>query len=96
MMDSRTILLTLALTLPGVALAAPGKSGHKGESRTHTSSDSATSKEQAMGAAGRQVKGRVLSADLIEETPAPYYKIRVLTEKGRVKTVKVDAGRDAE
>ena len=91
MMDSRIILLILALTLPGIALAASGKSGHKGESRTH-----ATSKEQAMGAAGRQVKGRVLSADLVKGTPAPYYKIRVLTKKGRVKTVKVDAGRDAK
>ena len=51
------------------------------------------SKEQAIRIAQRQVSGKVLSANLVTRGPQQHYRVKMLTDKGRVKTVVVNAKR---
>ncbi len=95
-MNKHTVLLTLALTLPGITLSLLSKSVHSVEPKALIAQGGATSKKQAMSAASRQVAGRVLSATLIKTAPRPHYKVRVLTNNGRVKTVRVHAAHGAK
>lgn len=48
------------------------------------------SESAAVAAAQRAVKGRVLSVQLIESRGPPVYRVKILTEDGRVRTVHVD------
>lgn len=48
------------------------------------------SESTAVANALRVVKGRVLSVQLIESRGPPVYRIKILTENGRVRTVHVD------
>jgi len=48
-------------------------------------------KDQAINIAKRRNKGKVLSADLVRGKSKSYYKIKMLNDKGRVKTVKINA-----
>ena len=50
----------------------------------------AVSESAAVAAAQRAVKGRVLSVQLIESRGPPVYRVKILTEDGRVRTVHVD------
>lgn len=50
----------------------------------------AVSESAAVAAAQRVVKGRVLSVQLIESRGPPVYRVKILTENGRVRTVHVD------
>ncbi len=49
------------------------------------------SKEQAIAIAKRRHQGKVLSADLEQNKNAPAYRVKLLTDKGRVKTVRINA-----
>jgi uncharacterized membrane protein YkoI len=48
-------------------------------------------KDQAISIAKRRNNGKVLSADLVRGKSKSYYKIKMLNDKGRVKTVKINA-----
>ncbi|NQD38193.1 hypothetical protein HPT27_14280 [Permianibacter sp. IMCC34836] len=50
----------------------------------------AVSESAAVANALRAVKGRVLSVQLIESRGPPVYRVKILTEDGRVRTVHVD------
>lgn len=49
------------------------------------------SKGQAIAAVKNQMAGKVLSANLIKSQGPPVYRVKLLLEKGRVRTVFVDA-----
>lgn len=83
----RTTCLLLLSALLLVALPSP-VSGH---SLMPVLMASATvSESSAVAAALRAVKGRVLSVQLIESRGPPVYRVKILTENGRVRTVHVD------
>lgn len=48
------------------------------------------SKSDAISKVKSEVNGKILSADLIESKGPPVYKIKVLLDKGRVRSVYVD------
>lgn len=49
------------------------------------------SKAQAIEIARQSTDGKILSAKLITQEQQAFYKIKVLTEQGRIKTVRVNA-----
>lgn len=49
------------------------------------------SKEQAIAIAKSRYKGKVLSADLEHDNGTPAYRVKLVTDKGRVKTVRINA-----
>lgn len=51
------------------------------------------SKEQAVRIAKRRVDGKVMSAKLYSSGAASHYRVNILTDKGRMKTVVVNARR---
>lgn len=48
------------------------------------------SKAKAISAAQKNIKGKALSATLIESKGPPVYRVKVVLENGRVKTILVD------
>ena len=85
---ARTIcLLLLSASLLVAVLPSPAS----GQSLTPALMASASvSESSAVAAALRAVKGRVLSVQLIESRGPPVYRVKILTENGRVRTVHVD------
>ncbi|MEH6358863.1 MAG: PepSY domain-containing protein [Pseudomonadales bacterium] len=49
------------------------------------------SKAQAIDIARKRTNGKILSADLIRREQHTFYKIKVLTDQGRIKTLRVNA-----
>lgn len=49
------------------------------------------SKAQAIDIAKHRAKGKILSADLIRKEQQSFYKIKVLTDQGRIKTLRINA-----
>lgn len=83
----RTTCLLLLSALLLVALPSPAS----GQILMPVLMASATvSESSAVAAALRAVKGRVLSVQLIESRGPPVYRVKILTENGRVRTVHVD------
>lgn len=83
----RTTCLLLLSALLLVALPSPAS----GQTLMPVMMASATvSESSAVAAALRAVKGRVLSVQLIESRGPPVYRVKILTENGRVRTVHVD------
>ena len=80
-------LLPLALALSATSLSQP-VSGHN--LAPVTMAAATVSESSAVAAALRAVKGRVLSVQLIESRGPPVYRVKILTENGRVRTVHVD------
>jgi uncharacterized membrane protein YkoI len=52
------------------------------------------SRDQAAAAAQRQTGGRVLSVDKAESGRGAVWRVKVVTPKGEVRVVFIDAGRD--
>ncbi len=73
------VLLILSLLFSASTEAADSKSGCK-----------VISKAQAISAAQKNIKGKALSASLIESKGPPVYRVKVVLENGRVKTILVD------
>lgn len=51
------------------------------------------SKSEAIEIARQRTDGKILSADLIQKGQQAFYKIKVLTDQGRIKTVRINAQR---
>jgi len=51
------------------------------------------SKAQAIDIARQRTDGKILSAKLIQQEQQAFYKIKVLTDQGRIKTLRVNAKR---
>ena len=49
------------------------------------------SKSQAIDIARHRAKGKILSADLVHGNQRAFYKIKVLTDQGRIKTLRINA-----
>lgn len=49
------------------------------------------SKAQAIDIARHRTKGKILSADLVQKNQHAFYKIKVLTDSGRIKTLRINA-----
>jgi len=94
-----TCLLLASLSLSG--LAASTERMHDDNSH-HFISDNeqpwllpakqaTISKAQAIDIAKHRAKGKILSADLIQREQHSFYKIKVLTDQGRIKTLRINA-----
>jgi len=51
------------------------------------------SRGEAIAIAKQRARGKVLSADLIERGSKAFYKVKILTPKGHVRTLRIDANR---
>ena len=87
-------LLALA---PGIA-AARGSHHHSAQeiltqtnAREHPQAQSGVSMDQAIESAQRRYKARVVRAEVSESNGRRFYVLRLLSEEGRVWTIKVDA-----
>lgn len=49
------------------------------------------SKAQAIDIARQRTNGKILSANLVRREQHAFYKIKVLTDQGRIKTLRIDA-----
>ncbi|MEH6358942.1 MAG: PepSY domain-containing protein [Pseudomonadales bacterium] len=49
------------------------------------------SKAQAIDIARQRTNGKILSADLVRREQHAFYKIKVLTDQGRIKTLRINA-----
>lgn len=84
------ILLIASLVLPVLGSAQ----SHPPE---HTARQLLLAKQELIGSgeavaiAQRQYGGKVLSVDLIKKGKSPVYRIKLLTDEGRVKTVHINA-----
>lgn len=84
------LLLAASLTAPTVGLGRPAP--HRGPDQPLMLAEQPfISKSQAIAIAKRRYQGKVLSAELVKGAGAPFYKVKILTDSGRVKTVRVDA-----
>jgi len=73
-------------SLPGVDVQA----ANKGAQQLAAKTTKTISKKKAINAAKSQVKGKVLSANLIGSKGPPVYRIKMLVGESRVRTVFVD------
>jgi len=84
------LLLAAGLTGPTSGLPLPNAPEPTSE-RLLLAQQSFISKSEAIRIAKRRYQGKVLSAELIKGAGVPFYKVKILTDSGRVKTVRVDA-----
>ena len=98
-MNRRTAIHASLLAL-AVALGAPSADAARGDrarsdrAQTRQSQDVAVSRDRAAKIARSATGGRVLSVKLTGNG-RPWYRVKVLTKGGRVRTVAVDAGSGA-
>jgi uncharacterized membrane protein YkoI len=87
----KTALLLTCLALPAYAFTTQQQTNEDPRSWLILAQQTAISKAQAIDIVSRKQKGKVLSADLIQTNQRSFYKVKVLTEQGRIKTLHVDA-----
>lgn len=86
----KILLLAASLMFPALGLGQPH--GPVGLQQWLTLAEQELiSREQAIAIAKGRHKGKVLSADLVNKSKDPAYKVKLLTDKGRVKTVRIKA-----
>lgn len=88
-------VVALLALLPGIAAARKDQghqsSGNAAESRASPKAQSGISKDQAIEEAQRRYKARVVRAEVSEANGRRVYVLRLLSDEGRVWTVRVDA-----
>lgn len=90
------IVLLLGTLSPAGAWSFPqygADSGARPQLAQNQKAGQTISKKQAIRIAQRRVAGKVLSADLVTRGPQQHYRVKMLTDSGRVKTVIVNASR---
>lgn len=91
---TRTYLLAyllLCLVFGTNCYAQPGANKHRYYQPILIAEQHLISREQAIAIAKKRHPGRVLSAELEEDPAPPNYRVKILSENGRVKTVRVNA-----
>ncbi len=73
------VLIFVSMLVVANVASAESKSGCK-----------VISKAKAISAAQKSIKGKALSATLIESKGPPVYRVKVVLESGRVKTILID------
>lgn len=86
-----TALLMIVLTFPALSYGQPDRRSGTSDRWLRLADQQLLNKKQAIEMVKRQHKGKVLSADLVQKNKKPVYKVKVLTDKGRVKTIRVKA-----
>lgn len=78
------LLLLVVLAIPGPGFAA-------GWQLLLSAQGAVISESAAAASAQRAVKGRVLSVQLADAGGQPIYRVKILTDEGRVRTVVINA-----
>ena len=88
-------MLAMLAFAPGLANARHEKNGHGGDASTAESQDppraTGISKDQAIEIAQRRYKARVVRAEATDSGGRRVYVLRMLSDEGRVWTVRMDA-----
>ena len=87
----KILLLITSLTFAATGFAAQQPLQRHWPNRTILAEQDLISRDQAIAIAKSRYKGKVLSADLEQNNGNHAYRIKLLTDKGRVKTVRINA-----
>lgn len=86
-----TALLVVSLIFPALSFSQPDSRSRHNDRWLLLAEQQLLNKKQAIEMVKRQHKGKVLSADLVQQNKKPVYKVKVLTDQGRVKTIRIKA-----